>query len=627
MPLLEGDSREAFSQNVATEVEAGKPQKQAVAIAYSKARGDAAEGPRRGAGILVQAPSGKVLLVRRSGSGDHAGEWGIPGGRIEPGEEPKTAAARETLEEVGYDPENKLVLHTRRIKDGVDFTTFRTDVSTPFYPRLNGEHTEYSWADTANPPSPLHPGVRVALDRLSMNELDIARAIVAGDLTSPQRYENMTLFALRITGTGTAYRKGLDEYVWRDPSNYLNDEFLARCAGLPVIIEHPAKDSLDSKEFADRVIGTILLPYIDGDEVWGIAKIFDDAAIEMMTKHQLSTSPAVVFRRPGSTQKKRMKNGSTLLLEDDPSLIDHLAVCEQGVWDKGGDPAGVRLDDINNGVTIMTAEEKAAAEVAARKDAEAGEKLDKVLSRLDSLMDRVDALEAPKKPIVDTAEAPKPIVDTAEDDMPPELKSMPEETAADKVKKDAACADWQSKKDAAAKTKKDAETAEQAEALKMAQAAKSDGDDTRKRLDDFEKQLPKQMSDADYTAMADEQAGADRVHAAFGDSAPRPLQGEDLLGYRRRLTRGLQKHSSTWKDVDLTKADDNLLGVAQRQVYADAFSAARNPIDLAEDELRAVVSRDTTGRQITTFVGQPRAWLNQFSASRRRVTKINNGSR
>lgn len=36
-PLKEGSSRETISQNIATEVEAGKPQKQAVAIAMNKA--------------------------------------------------------------------------------------------------------------------------------------------------------------------------------------------------------------------------------------------------------------------------------------------------------------------------------------------------------------------------------------------------------------------------------------------------------------------------------------------------------------------------------------------------------------------------------------------------------------
>jgi len=52
MPLVPGKSREKISTNIRTEIAAGKPQKQAVAIALSKAResgGDAA--PRRRGGI------------------------------------------------------------------------------------------------------------------------------------------------------------------------------------------------------------------------------------------------------------------------------------------------------------------------------------------------------------------------------------------------------------------------------------------------------------------------------------------------------------------------------------------------------------------------------------------------
>lgn len=42
MPLEKGKSKAAFSHNVSTEVKAGKPPKQAVAIAYSEKRGDEA---------------------------------------------------------------------------------------------------------------------------------------------------------------------------------------------------------------------------------------------------------------------------------------------------------------------------------------------------------------------------------------------------------------------------------------------------------------------------------------------------------------------------------------------------------------------------------------------------------
>lgn len=38
MPLIKSKSKEAFGKNVATEIKAGKPQKQAVAIAYNVKR-------------------------------------------------------------------------------------------------------------------------------------------------------------------------------------------------------------------------------------------------------------------------------------------------------------------------------------------------------------------------------------------------------------------------------------------------------------------------------------------------------------------------------------------------------------------------------------------------------------
>lgn len=38
MPLIKSKSKEAFKKNISTEIKAGKPQKQAVAIAYATQR-------------------------------------------------------------------------------------------------------------------------------------------------------------------------------------------------------------------------------------------------------------------------------------------------------------------------------------------------------------------------------------------------------------------------------------------------------------------------------------------------------------------------------------------------------------------------------------------------------------
>jgi hypothetical protein len=48
MPLIKSTSKKAFSENVSREMHAGKPQKQAVAIAYSVKRSATRKGGHRG---------------------------------------------------------------------------------------------------------------------------------------------------------------------------------------------------------------------------------------------------------------------------------------------------------------------------------------------------------------------------------------------------------------------------------------------------------------------------------------------------------------------------------------------------------------------------------------------------
>jgi 8-oxo-dGTP diphosphatase len=52
------------------------------------------------AGAVVRDAAGRLLLVQR-GKDPEAGRWTLPGGRVEPGESPAEAAAREVTEETG----------------------------------------------------------------------------------------------------------------------------------------------------------------------------------------------------------------------------------------------------------------------------------------------------------------------------------------------------------------------------------------------------------------------------------------------------------------------------------------------------------------------------------------------
>ena len=372
------------------------------------------------AGLLLLTPEKTALFLQRGPASDYPGAWCLPGGVIEPGETALQAAERECAEEIGKLPDGERVLLTRqvspstsslvegngqRVSEGivppppgvvgadvpppvasapVDFSTFLQRVPAEFEPDVEAvkrEHVGYAWAPVEQPPEPLHPGVRIAIARLSMDELSVARAMAAGDLTSPQRYENVTLFDIRITGTRTAYRKALDEFAHRPPEVYLNEDFLARCNGLPVIWEHPKRGTLDSKEYADRNIGSVFLPYIKGDEVWAIAKIYDDAALQVMLTEDLSTSPSVVFRDLDTNTKLTLDNGSTLLIEGKPSLLDHLAICERGVWDKAGPPIGV----------VNTRADSISARVPYKKRFDA-HKILQVANKIESLSSRFDGM-------------------------------------------------------------------------------------------------------------------------------------------------------------------------------------------------------------------------------------------
>jgi 8-oxo-dGTP pyrophosphatase MutT (NUDIX family) len=550
----------------------------------------------------------------------------------------------------------------------VDFTTFIYKVDEEFVPNVekSGEHTAFAWAKVAEPPQPMHPGCQVALDRFGMNELGIARAMSEGQLTSPQRYGGFWLFNIRITGTGMAQRnrklgaklavkdrKGKrvdangyeivrdEEYVYRNPQYYLTPEFLARCNGLPVVLHHPESLQMNGDDWEERAIGTVFLPYLKGEEVWGVAKIYDENAAEAMAVEGLSTSPGVVWNSSKLNVTTKI-DGENLLLENDPSLMDHIAVCRQGVWDKGGPPAGVESIEARKDAIDMDKEtfEKMLKEHQTNTD-----------TAIKGILSVVEGLTAPVKALVARAdsedeEKAKAAKDRARKDAE-EMKFTKRADADDdeeyKAKHDAeeeamkdafkACGD--SDEEAAKKAadaRKNAEEEDEKAAKDAEEEAKAAKDAAagevvaglKKQLEDLQKKFDErapaiQPKDHDPVAFGKAQSAFDEVCSALAISTPVPMAGESLLAYRKRGIVELKKYSTTFKDADVGVAavDEGIFAPIERTVLSEALIAARSPASVPAGTLREVARTLPTGHKTTEFVGNPADWMADFAPSLR----------
>ncbi len=532
-----------------------------------------------GSGIMFR--QGKyVFLIQRSDDGT----WCPPGGTVEPGELAIDAARREVLEEVGYQYDGPLTPHSVY----GDYLTFRAEVPERFEAKLNDESLAAGWFHIDDLPKPLHQPFAEMLAQQALNETEVAALIADGTLSSPQFFINMWMFAIRVTGTGVTWRSADQQMAFRNPDDYLTPEFLQRVAGLPLIWLHPEKNTLDSNEFAKRVIGTLTNSWVaDNGEVWAIARVYDAEAAEIMATRQLSTSPTVKFVEvPDSIIEI---DGQPLLVEPSPELLDHVAICEQGVWDKLLAPTGVKSDSIPNEAEKMD-EEKIVALINKAIDAR--------MAKADEEKDakaKADAEEAAKKEKAD-AEA--------------------KEAEEAKAKADA--------EEKAAKEKADAEAKEKADAEEAERMAKEKADSQlRQEIADLRSRIPTELSDEERNEVADAQVKADSVFSCFGKRAPVPLSGEKPLAYRRRLMIQLQEHSPDFKTVDLSSiADSALLNVAEKQIYADAQKSAS--LSVGPGMLREIKRADATGRQISTFEGDPAATWAPFQSGKRQVTCFNN---
>lgn len=425
---------------------------------------------------------------------------------------------------------------------------------------------------------------------MNLTEIELAQRIRDGTAPSPMKFSNMWLVNLRITGTGLAYRTGLKEHVWRNPDMYLNDEFLQRCNGLPVIANHPKNAVLTEKDFTERVVGSVMLPYIRDDEVWAVCRIYIRDIVDQIVKGTVSTSPSVVFNK--SSGNVEVQDGDTnFLIEGVPFLVDHIALVTAdhgslGVWDKEKIPAGV---EVSNKTGDIDMDEKLLQSIITQAigDAVGGlaNNFEKISARMDSLEQgikaRADADEEDKKKAEEKAKADaeeKAKADAAEE----EQRKADEAEAQKKADEDKAKADAEAEE----KAKADAEEKEKADA---------------------------EENERNDSALSEAQAKADSAYSACGKKAPPPFSGEKAIDYRKRVLSAMQQHSERFKNANIRAiADSVVLEGMEDIIYTDARKAFDAEMSSIKGDLRQRIRNDDAGRRIVEYMGDPNAWLSAF---------------
>ncbi len=106
----------------------------------------AAEGARLVVGAAIHDAHDRLLAAQRGAPRSYAGQWEFPGGKVEPGETPQAALARECSEELGIVIEVGELLGEAPIAIGLLQVFYARLVSGEPVAR---EHTDLRWLSPA----------------------------------------------------------------------------------------------------------------------------------------------------------------------------------------------------------------------------------------------------------------------------------------------------------------------------------------------------------------------------------------------------------------------------------------------------------------------------------------------
>ena len=113
-------------------------------------------------GIWFYAQDTQRYLYLLRNDPRHPGTWGLPGGKIDPGETLIQAITRECTEEMGSMPQYIRLAPLEKFTSadsGFVYHTFFCSVESEFAPVLNDEHVGWAWIASGHWPRPMHPGL------------------------------------------------------------------------------------------------------------------------------------------------------------------------------------------------------------------------------------------------------------------------------------------------------------------------------------------------------------------------------------------------------------------------------------------------------------------------------------
>jgi ADP-ribose pyrophosphatase YjhB (NUDIX family) len=393
--------------------------------ADEKAGSDAAI---RAAGVMF-IDGNSVLLMKRA-KGDSEGMWAFPGGKLENEETPEQAATREATEETGFTPGN--LQHIDHSDNGeVEFTTFLANIPKAD-PTLNDEHTDFTWADLAVLPQPLHPGVARTLKAYAANRHTV-------DAAETARVEDINHYI--TVEKNPISRSGVFQYLGRSigapeldkiynvyrPAEEFTPETIDSFKLLPIVNDHtmlgPPEAGLVPAE-EKGVHGTTGESVVFEDGVlYATLKIFSDTLASMIESGRtaLSLGYRCIYEKASGIFDGQMYDYVQRNLRGNHLALVDAARCDVAVLDNH-----MAFDHFD--LALDNSKEKIMAEEPKKEELE--DRLKKAEDWIAGRMAKDAEEEAMKKAAKDAEEAEKKKAEDAEE------KEKMEKEAADKKARD-----------------------------------------------------------------------------------------------------------------------------------------------------------------------------------------------